>query len=841
MEYVGKTKNTIRTRFNGHRGNIRNHTEAFAMFEHFCGVNGHGIRNMVIKPIEICTKDNINKREKHWIGELNTVFPYGLNMDASFKGIKNAYDHTINMKSGVTIYSIFNVIKNTRSCKGGDNNSVGNDSNFNFNPEIWIKETIEEAAKTNNMIHFLRTEIYKLKKDNLKLLFLDNAKKIHLGEVYINLQHPYIHYVIRDLCLHKLQKIIKKPHTAFIVINHINKLVDLLNIPRMLNQLEVKSLFPVKSNYYSGPSVSFTYTKTIKSSIVNYVDAVSDPNFTDFVCNCHNYPDKYIDSHHGHIYTGDIDLVKQDDLRFLLSKGLGYHEQQPPNKDKAFKAIISGVDAYIDSVSRKTGTSIQCFTAWKSVLIKKVKSKLNKSKTYRYNNILNKAAVKEELAKLQRDFVFIPVDKAANNVSIICKKYYIEVISNEIEQSSTFEHISNDKVQFLNTVLPSLVGNRKLPYLYATAKMHKSPKKFRYITAARDTAFSDISIAVSKCLKLLLKTASTSFGYQIKEIDNSIFVIDNRNKVIECLDKSNSSKDKHKCISTWDFSTLYTNIPHDKLKDKLSIFINRMFAEISKSKKAAEFICCSNKSDSAYFSKSMSKVNKSFNSVELIKAVNIVIDNSYIIYHDSIYRQKVGIPMGTNCAPFLANIFLHVYEYEYMQKLVSQGDTDIAKKLSSVYRYQDDCVAINDEGIFRQHHLNIYPPEMILETTNISTNVCTFLDLRISIFRGKFKFSSYDKRRDFNFEISNYPNLKGNIPRGGSYGVYVSQLVRFCDINDSVNPFINDVKCMTSKFINQGFAKQKLSDMYLSFSVKYWFKWTKFGVDITSFHHNIFD
>ena len=43
---------------------------------------------MIIKPIELCNKDTINKCEKHWIAELNTVYPYGLNMDATFKGVK---------------------------------------------------------------------------------------------------------------------------------------------------------------------------------------------------------------------------------------------------------------------------------------------------------------------------------------------------------------------------------------------------------------------------------------------------------------------------------------------------------------------------------------------------------------------------------------------------------------------------------------------------------------------------------------------------------------------------------------------------------------------------------
>ena len=61
---------------------------------------------------------------------------------------------------------------------------------------------------------------------------------------------------------------------------------------------------------------------------------------------------------------------------------------------------------------------------------------------------------------------------------------------------------------------------------------------------------------------------------------------------------------------------------------------------------------------------------------------------------------------------------------------------------------------------------------MVLKNTNISTCVSTFLDLRISVFRGKFRYVSYDKRNDFDFVISNYPHLNGNIPYSAAYGVY---------------------------------------------------------------------
>ena len=54
-----------------------------------------------------------------------------------------------------------------------------------------------------------------------------------------------------------------------------------------------------------------------------------------------------------------------------------------------------------------------------------------------------------------------------------------------------------------------------------------------------------------------------------------------------------------------------------------------------------------------------------------------------------------------------------------------------------------------------------------------------FLDLHLSISDGFVKTKTYDKRDDFDFDIVNFPFLDGDVPRSASYGVYISQLIRF--------------------------------------------------------------
>ena len=114
--------------------------------------------------------------------------------------------------------------------------------------------------------------------------------------------------------------------------------------------------------------------------------------------------------------------------------------------------------------------------------------------------------------------------------------------------------------------------------------------------------------------------------------------------------------------------------------------------------------------------------------------------------------------MGTNCAPFLANIFLHTYEFEYMQLLINNGKSDIARKLSNTFRYQDDCVALNDGGEFGRSFHQIYPNDLELKCEHQGSHA-TFLDLDINVSNGIFVYKLFDKRDNFPFYIVRMPDL----------------------------------------------------------------------------------
>ena len=64
------------------------------------------------------------------------------------------------------------------------------------------------------------------------------------------------------------------------------------------------------------------------------------------------------------------------------------------------------------------------------------------------------------------------------------------------------------------------------------------------------------------------------------------------------------------------------------------------------------------------------------------KALIYLLDNIYIRFGTKLYRQIVGIPMGTNCAPLLADLFLFCYKRDFMTSLSDVKQAEIIEALN---------------------------------------------------------------------------------------------------------------------------------------------------------------
>ena len=140
---------------------------------------------------------------------------------------------------------------------------------------------------------------------------------------------------------------------------------------------------------------------------------------------------------------------------------------------------------------------------------------------------------------------------------------------------------------------------------------------------------------------------------------------------------------------------------------------------------------------------------------KMCDALHYLLDNIFIRFGSKLYRQIVGIPMGTNCAPLVADLFLFCYERDFMLSLSDINQSDVVEAFNSTSRYLDDLLNI-DNPYFEQMVGQIYPTELQLNKANSSDTKAPFLDLNLSITNGIVSSKIYDKRDDFNFEIVNF-------------------------------------------------------------------------------------
>ena len=288
--------------------------------------------------------------------------------------------------------------------------------------------------------------------------------------------------------------------------------------------------------------------------------------------------------------------------------------------------------------------------------IRKLKGQPQKT---RKRQILRTAACVKNLEELHEKYVLVPADKAANNVIVVCKQYYKEVLTKEltnISGASTYVRCNElaDKVveshlQFMsNNDLNVTEESCKLPSFYWMPKLHKSPYSHRFIAASSACTTKPLSKLLTLCLKLVLRHYKEyCAGIERRTGINCFWVINNSMEVLNGLHTIR----RVSAIDSFDFSTLYTKIPHDQLKNRISKLINDAFTcrdakhmEVHKTYACWNSGTCTSSNNAGVFCLTVQQV---------IDLSNYLIDNIYIQVGTVVFKQSVGIPMGTDCSPLI--------------------------------------------------------------------------------------------------------------------------------------------------------------------------------------------
>ena len=233
---------------------------------------------------------------------------------------------------------------------------------------------------------------------------------------------------------------------------------------------------------------------------------------------------------------------------------------------------------------------------------------------------------------------------------------------------------------------------------------------------------------------------------------------------------------------------------------------------------------------SGQFVKTESDAKQKFSDAQICELLDFLIDNIYVKFGETTYRQVVGIPMGTNCAPLLADLFL--YASEFLTTLTKAKRAHIAKKFNLSFRYIDDLISFNNAKINEYLHL-IYPPELEIKETTEDLKSVSYLDLCIEIQNdGNLCSKLYDKRDDFNFPIVNFPFMSSNIPSCPAYGVYISQLIRYLRACTFYLDFRERHRSLAVKLFSQGFTVHGLARSFKKFYGRHSEEFTKYDMSL---------
>ena len=363
-------------------------------------------------------------------------------------------------------------------------------------------------------------------------------------------------------------------------------------------------------------------------------------------------------------------------MRDLIAKGPKYREPCKVDCDKNLSLLCEAVDQYAFQWAKWEIVELSVLSSWKEMVKGQIEERISKQKQnfkQPTGKVLQNVDVKACLSDLHNKYVFVPADKAPNNIIIICNRYYIETLTGNSTYASC-QMSSEDIVNTHNSFIKSLGielsdDDKRLPDLYWTPKLHKSPVKHCFIAGSSKCTTKHLSSLLTKILTVIKTGLEKYCGIKTSHTGvNNMWILKNSTNLLSSL--SHLGDHRATSIQTFDFSTLYTSIPHDLLKSHMNSIINSAFKYKNGATRYTHIKVGRNKS---YLTSDPLNGDSKYAANDICKTIEFLVDNIYVRFGGQLFRQMVGIPMGTNCAKLLADLFLYFYENKFLDKLIKEG------------------------------------------------------------------------------------------------------------------------------------------------------------------------
>ena len=156
-------------------------------------------------------------------------------------------------------------------------------------------------------------------------------------------------------------------------------------------------------------------------------------------------------------------------------------------------------------------------------------------------------------------------------------------------------------------------------------------------------------------------------------------------------------------------------------------------------REGSPYLACNDRN--AFFTSEKPKKYHAWSCQNVCDALTFLVDNVVIQFGTKLYRQVVGIPMGTNCAPMASDLFLFCYERDLMMSLSDDKQADVIGAFNTTFRYLGDIL---NNVYFDNMVSRIYPSELQLNKAHTSDTEAAFLDLHLSISNDIVSTKIYD-------------------------------------------------------------------------------------------------
>lgn len=707
------------------------------------------------------------------------------------------------------------------------------------------------------------------------------------------------------------------PRVPFITI-FTSPVFDFLSLEQIFAQDELTSLVPALLP--KQPLLCFKYEDTLGKYWFNY--HATARNFTwdqhqDLInrpCPCATYPHLVPDGH-THIICPLTDLVSDvPALATLTNMGTKYRLPVPDIhvdadlRNSTITALVSACRQYANALSELAGNP-HAMSAWLALATTRVTAHVIDALPLGLH-ITRKGAAHlvhplpgftiddihhPLMQRIRREFVITHMDKADTNFVAYCRKHYLTTICDDLAPppptvNPVFQHIPRDPADILAddaaflTTMGIPPGPPRLPVYAATAKLHKTPAASRFLTLSHNTSLTPLAKLLNHFFSSFMPHITQLWDKTMRPAGFSSstllftppghpesYVISQSSQVIPRIQAYNRSMssairpDAPRHIQTFDFTRLYTNLPHDDLVNKVSALIRESWPAQAqwykvyprKSTGHSTFKNTPPPPVTSWYSRDHGERYFVWTLESVCAAIQYLVSHTLLTFGDRVFRQTLGIPMGTNPAVHLATLLLFAYELAHVRRctrficdptlqyfyprVLTPADLpallalttpelfirrkDIARFILFQFRftcrYIDDILALGNiiikDMLFETRlflgFAGIYPICLGITLASAGTTA-PYLDMRLYFLpNGLLTTELYDKRREqrfANIQLVRFPHVSSNLSDRCKYNCISGEFHRLRRIVLQQDNFCRELARVQVQLESRGYSSRRL-------------------------------